>query len=96
MREASKSLKEQAKRLGVCIVVGSQVNNESVKEPHDVLHPAKGGGDLPASSEISILLQKGVEGNDRHAVMTVRKNKHGACGKLNLEFRQNWSGLIQV
>lgn len=96
MREASAVLKEQSKRLGVTFIVGSQVNNESVKEPHEVLHPAKGGGDLPASSEISILLQKSGEGNGRSVTLSVRKNKHGACGKLNLEFKQNWSGLLQV
>jgi replicative DNA helicase len=96
MRQSAFLLKEQAKRLGVCIIVGSQVNNESVKEPHEVLHPAKGGGDLVASSEVAILLQKGGDGNDRHVLLSVRKNKHGACGKMNLEFKQNWSRLLQT
>lgn len=92
MRDSAFQLKEQAKRLGITIIAASQVDNASVRDPSAKLIPAKGGGDLPASSEVVLVMHK--EGRD--VTVEIKKNKHGPTGTFRLRYKDTWSGLESI
>lgn len=96
MSYVANELKRQVKQLGLTILGLSQVNQVSMRENNDALIEYKGGGDIAAAAELCLMLtRKSNEAENRHEMkLHIRKNKHGACYKFDMEYRPNFSGLI--
>ena len=96
--KAMTELQKMAKRLNICIVVLSQVNNESANKKSETIG-FKGTGAIPAVADITVQvvrdklkeLEYGNEIVDMKLI--VQKNRHGQGGIVNLDF-DTAKGLI--
>lgn len=89
-------LQNISKRLGVPIIVLSQISNEGAKGLNDNVMSFKGSGAIAAAADFAIELksehsatetrQKMNEGEPVLINWTIRKNRHGKVGNLLLEF----------
>ena len=99
--EASQRLQTFARETGCTIIVLSQVSNEHAKDQNQEVHGTKGGGSLPASVDLAIELfnedkkeerdQKAASGEALAVKAIIKKNRHGRCGYVKLDFTP-WNG----
>jgi replicative DNA helicase len=95
MSGISQELKAKAKEYGVCILALSQVNHASIRDPNDSLIEFKGGGDLAAASEVSLMLRAIKNAVVPSVQLQIRKNKYGPCGEFDMLWRDNYSGMVE-
>ena len=102
--EASQRLQTFARETGCTIIVLSQVSNEHAKDQNQEVHGTKGGGSLPASVDLAIELfnedkkeerdQKAASGEALAVKAIIKKNRHGRCGYVKLDFTP-WNGQFK-
>jgi len=102
--EASQRLQTFARETGCSIIVLSQVSNEHAKDQNQEVHGTKGGGSLPASVDLAIELfnedkkeerdQKAASGEALAVKAIIKKNRHGRCGYVKLDFTP-WNGQFK-
>lgn len=102
--EAAQRLQTFARETGCTIIVLSQVSNEHARDPNQEVHGTKGGGSLPASVDLAIELfnedkkedrdDKIHEGKPLSVKAIIKKNRHGRCGYVKLEFTP-WTGQFK-
>lgn len=99
--EAAQRLQTFARETGCTIIVLSQVSNEHARDPNQEVHGTKGGGSLPASVDLAIELfnedkkeerdDKVHDGKPLSVKAIIKKNRHGRCGFVRLNFTP-WNG----
>jgi len=102
--EAAQRLQTFARETGCTIIVLSQVSNEHARDPNQEVHGTKGGGSLPASVDLAIELfnedkkedrdDKVHDGKPLSVKAIIKKNRHGRCGYVKLEFTP-WNGQFK-
>jgi replicative DNA helicase len=92
MSKVATELFRICKQYNKCLVVLSQVSNESVREDSDVIG-LKGAGELSAAADIVIMLKKGRgEDNKRVVKITVTKNRlFGETGDIDCQYSEHWT-----
>ena len=102
--EAAQRLQTFARETGCTILVLSQVSNEHARDQNQEVHGTKGGGSLPASVDLAIELfnedkkeerdQKVANGEALAVKAIIKKNRHGRCGYVKLDFTP-WNGQFK-
>jgi replicative DNA helicase len=91
MSTVSLKLQDMAKRLDTAAVILSQIDNESARNPSDVIG-YKGGGELAAASDLAIWLTRNKK-DETLMDCIVRKNRHGPKGRSVLKYINHWTSL---
>jgi len=87
-------LQEMAKKQNTCIVAMSQVSNESVKSSSPVIG-FKGAGEIAAACDLGLWLER--DQSEKEILKCyIRKNRHGATGKITLKYVNNFTGIEEV
>lgn len=89
-------LQNISKRLGVPVIVLSQISNEGAKGLNDNVMTFKGSGAIAAAADLAIELKSEHSASETREKMnngepvqinwTIRKNRHGKVGNMLLEF----------
>ena len=79
------------------MIVASQIDNVSAKDPNSPIMEAKGGGELPAISTYFLLIRKGrEEGKWGLVEIHIKKQKWGPCAVIKAEFNDTWTAIHAV
>lgn len=84
-----------AKDLQITIIALSQVSNQHVREKHMELHGYKGAGEIAASADLGIELQKHPIEKDVMKFL-VKKNRHGKLAEGALQYVNDYTKLVEV
>lgn len=99
MSHAIHELYRMARELDVCMVVLSQVSNESMRNEDSKMIGLKGAGELSSVPDMVIELKRGNEDSEKgnelqYLKARVRKNrKFGSVGKMVYEFNNRFTRL---
>lgn len=95
LNRVSRSLKLLAKRANCCVVVMSQINNESINKSTKTVG-YKGSGDIPADCDVGIVLLRDFDCGLEHAPFTcdIRLNRHGNRAEINWSFDTKNGNII--
>lgn len=99
------SLQQIAKRLNIPIIVLSQISNESAKIEDAVVMGFKGSGAIASASDLAIELKSGEqskqdwkqkiqEGKPIKIDWSIKKNRHGSVGKIEMALTGN-TGIFE-
>ena len=93
MTRASIFIQDTFKELGVTGIVLSQIDNASARDGGAIIG-AKGGGDLPASADIVIQMQR--QEGDRFALdLILKKNRaFGKTGMKPCKFNPRFTAIV--
>lgn len=97
MREVAIQFQKISEKLGVPIIVVSQISNEAAKTPNSAVMGFKGAGTIASAADFAIELVPSEENIDelRRKLMNglpirvkaiIKKNRHGRTGTIELEF----------
>jgi replicative DNA helicase len=99
------SLQQIAKRLNIPVMVLSQISNESAKVEDAVVMGFKGSGAIASAADLAIELKSGEqsrqdwkqkikEGKLVKIDWSIKKNRHGSIGKMEMAFNGN-TGIFE-
>jgi replicative DNA helicase len=93
MAEGAKALQGLSGNLDCCVLVASQLSNEGVRD--------KGGGifSYRYASELAHAADTGIEiipSSSGPIDLHIRKNRHGATGKIQVRFNEHYSAFTEV
>jgi len=99
MKEAITEFQLLAKKLGVSIIILSQISNEAAKNRNSVVIGFKGSGDIAAAADLAIELlpekedleMDNFESDDKYkksVQLVVKKNRHGLTGYKKMNFNR--------
>lgn len=95
MSNAAITLQGMAKSLGVTMIILSQIDNESTRNPNANFIGLKGAGELAAASDVAIWISKDKKGSkERDIRLSIRKNRaFGVVGGRDLQFSPRWTRI---
>mgnify|MGYP001600111474 CR=1 FL=1 len=90
-------IQQLAKKLKIPIIVLSQISNEGARNSHDTVMSFKGSGSIASAADLAIEIspneedklewkRKMNEGEPVAMKWSIRKNRHGKVGYLDMEF----------
>jgi len=95
MSRLSPILQYLSKELEVTVIALSQVSNQHAKGDSGGLINYKGAGEIAASADLGIELEREKENKERMRFI-VKKNRHGKLGEGVLEFTNEYTRLTEI
>ena len=95
MSKAGQWIQQIASKYMITMIIASQIDNESAKNPDSPIISLKGAGELAAVAHTVLQLRKGRKEGEWHKVeIHIKKNKaFGNCGELKCSFNSTWTAI---
>lgn len=94
MSQIAKDLQALAHDCRCTIICLSQLPNHAGREDTGILE-FKGAGEIAAACDVGVLMKRAKEDNTK-ILFDIRKNRHGKCGKILLQYVDGWTRIDEI